>query len=176
MSLIHDIIKIKYSREGYLPNWPYHLISDSEMCDAFLNDDSYSYFYDHYPNVSSQLQPVYDSLVDGIKYHIQCLKSSLDDAYTLPDWVYAYMLGNVIGPSSTQQDIHDLLVMLGTDNIDDIFTPISASACYDVSRMWINKLPDNIKRNRPPTCFGEPHVIKSLRLQTSSTVSSYTTT
>ena len=39
MSYIHDIIKIKYVREGWLPNWPYHLISDQEMCDAFLKQD-----------------------------------------------------------------------------------------------------------------------------------------
>lgn len=39
MSLVHDLIKIKYVREGYLPNYPYHLISDSEMCDAFINNE-----------------------------------------------------------------------------------------------------------------------------------------
>lgn len=36
MSYIHDIIKILYVREGYLPNYPYHLISDGEMAYAFL--------------------------------------------------------------------------------------------------------------------------------------------
>lgn len=33
---IHDLIKIQYIRQGYLPNIPYHLISDIEMLDAFL--------------------------------------------------------------------------------------------------------------------------------------------
>ena len=37
MSFVHDVIKIKYAREGYLPDLPYHLISDEEMCDAFIN-------------------------------------------------------------------------------------------------------------------------------------------
>ena len=44
MSLIHDIIKIKYINLGYLPNYPYHMISDREMFDAFIdlssNEDS----------------------------------------------------------------------------------------------------------------------------------------
>lgn len=35
MSFIHDIIKIKYIREGYLSNIPYHLVSDEEMFYAF---------------------------------------------------------------------------------------------------------------------------------------------
>ena len=75
------------------------------------------------------------------------------------------MLGNVIGPKSSQQDIHDLLVMLDVDNIDDVFTPLACEACYDVSKSWINKFPDAQKEHRPPTCFGEPHVVKSLRLR-----------
>lgn len=174
MSLMHDIIKIKYSREGYLPNWPYHLISDSEMCDAFLNTNSYSYFYDTYPNVDSSLQNVYDSLVAAIQYHINALKLSTDESYAMPDWVYSYMLGAVIGPNSSQQDIHDLLVLLDTDNIDDIFTPVASLACYDVSKLWVNKISSDARLHRPPTCFGEPHVIKSLRLRNAATISSYT--
>ena len=34
--MIHDVIKIKLSREGYLPDYPPHLISDEEMCRAFI--------------------------------------------------------------------------------------------------------------------------------------------
>ncbi len=34
--LTHDIIKIQYSREGYLPDYPYHMISDREMFNAFI--------------------------------------------------------------------------------------------------------------------------------------------
>ena len=36
-SYIYNLIKIKYIREGYLPDLPYHLISDNEMYDAFLS-------------------------------------------------------------------------------------------------------------------------------------------
>ena len=43
MSLIHDAIKIKYIELGYLPDTPYHLISDAEMCDAFLHRDTEGY-------------------------------------------------------------------------------------------------------------------------------------
>lgn len=35
-NIIHDLIKIRYVNEGYLPNWPYHMIADDEMCDAFI--------------------------------------------------------------------------------------------------------------------------------------------
>lgn len=171
MNLIHDDIKIKYVREGYLPNWPYHLISDSEMCDGFIGKDSegndFGFFYDTYPLVDDSIKDIYDTLIQELKYHISLLKDSKDDSYTLPDWVYAFMLGNVVGPKSSQQDIHDLLVMLDVDNIDDIFTALACEACYDVSKSWINKLPDKQKSHRPPTCFGEPHVIKSLRLRAS---------
>ena len=38
-NIVHDLIKMKYVNEGYLPNWPYHLISDDEMCDAFMRFD-----------------------------------------------------------------------------------------------------------------------------------------
>ena len=34
---LHNIIKNELSELGYLPNLPYHLISDSEMFDAFLS-------------------------------------------------------------------------------------------------------------------------------------------
>ena len=38
--LVHDLIKIKLVRAGYLPNYPYHLISDKEMCEAFISANS----------------------------------------------------------------------------------------------------------------------------------------
>ena len=38
MTFIHNNIKIKYVNLGYLPNWPYHLISDEEMFDAFMSN------------------------------------------------------------------------------------------------------------------------------------------
>ena len=171
MNLIHDAIKIQYTREGYLPNWPYHLISDSEMCDAFMfkkaDGTLVGFFADNYPNVNDDLKDVYDTLVSEIEYHLNILKSS-DDSYVLPDWIYAYMLGNVISVNSSILDIHDLLVMLNADNLDDVFTPAAALACYEVSKSWVGKLSEQESAHRPPTCFGEPHVIKSLRLLAAS--------
>ena len=34
---VHDIIKINYTRQGYLPYYPYHLISDEEMFEGFMS-------------------------------------------------------------------------------------------------------------------------------------------
>lgn len=198
--LAHDIIKIKYVREGYLKNFPHHLISDEEMCTAFIQkvgdldtskfttwehmklqlDNSYvGYFIDKYidPLLQQFIDEVYlpdeqmisaimnllDEIVRQVELLIAHNRSNSDEEYELPDWVYTYMLGQVIGPSSETLDIHDLLVLLNTDNTDDTFTGISSYTCYQVSKMWVNKLPNDEKR--PPTVFGEPHVIKSLRLQ-----------
>lgn len=198
--LAHDIIKITYVREGYLKNFPHHLISDEEMCTAFIQkvgdpdtskfttwehmklqlDNSYvGYFIDKYidPLLQQFIDEVYlpdeqmvsaimnllDEIVRQVELLIAHNRSNSDEEYELPDWVYTYMLGQVIGPSSETLDIHDLLVLLNTDNTDDIFTGISSYTCYQVSKMWVNKLPNDEKR--PPTVFGEPHVIKSLRLQ-----------
>ena len=198
--LAHDIIKITYVREGYLKNFPHHLISDEEMCVAFIQkvgdpdtskfttwehmklqlDNSYvGYFIDKYidPLLQQFIDEVYlpdeqmvsaimnllDEIVRQVELHISHNRSNSDEEYELPDWIYTYMLGQVIGPTSEIIDIHDLLVLLNTDNTDDIFTGISSYTCYQVSKMWVNKLPNDEKR--PPTVFGEPHVIKSLRLQ-----------
>lgn len=178
---VHDIIKIKLSREGYLPNYPPHLISDEEMCDAFLpyvydaSDPtagydasmkaSLNYFRDKYPLVHPALESEYKLLVSEIAYHIDKLKSSNEAEYTLPDWVYSYMIDCVITVSSDQKDKHDLFVMLGVDNLFDEFNYDCARACYDESRYWLLKLPESARIHRPPTIFGEPHVIKSLRLK-----------
>lgn len=198
--LAHDIIKITYVREGYLKNFPHHLISDEEMCTAFIQkvgdpdtskfttwehmklqlDNSYvGYFIDKYidPLLQQFIDEVYlpdeqmvsaimnllDEIVRQVELLIAHNRSNSDEEYELPNWVYTYMLGQVIGPSSEIIDIHDLLVLLNTDNTDDIFTGISSYTCYQISKMWVNKLPNDEKR--PPTVFGEPHVIKSLRLQ-----------
>lgn len=198
--LVHDIIKIKYVREGYLKNYPHHLISDEEMCVAFLqkvgdlNTTKFSswehmkneidnwyvgYFIDWYldPLLSQfeeegymfddDIVSVLINLLDEINKYVETLisvnRSNLDQEYQLPDWIYSYMLGRVVSPKSEIIDIHDLLVLLNADNTDDIFTGIAAYTCYQVSRLWVNKLDPTEKR--PPTVFGEPHVIKSLRLQ-----------
>ena len=73
--IIHDVIKMNYIRMGYLPDYPYHLISDKEMCDAFLNDGDFSYFADNYPCVDPSLQDEYDELVNNLKWHLEKLKA-----------------------------------------------------------------------------------------------------
>ena len=180
MNLLHKMIKIKYIREGYLKNYPPNMISDSEMCDAFLNDsESGCFFKDYYPLLSDELSVEYDNLLTAIKYHINSLKHSKSDNAKLPDWVYSYMLGSVISVNSDKLDIHDLLVSMNVDNIDDIFTEDASKICYELSRTWLKKYPlktypedtsllepgQSMINLRPPTMFGEPHVIKSLRLQ-----------
>lgn len=179
--ITHDVIKIKLSREGYLPNYPPHLISDEEMCDAFLPynydpedptsgyEDSmnaeFNYFRDMYPLVHPDLLEEHRTLTSEIAYHLNQLKKSTDDIYILPDWVYSYMLGTTLTVSSDQRDLHDLFVMLGTDNLFDEFDFDCCRACYAESQYWIKKLPTVDQIHRPPTIFGEPHVIKSLRLK-----------
>lgn len=222
MSYIHDIIKIKYVREGWLPNWPYHLISEQEMCDAFLSQDErvipqeaeYRHGYDtlslyltstlgyHGYMMSNYIVPylktcadygfewdetfgqaIYD-LVIGLHKICSAFKEEVETnpKTTLPDWVYSYMIGRVFGPRFKDDDItnvrelHDLFVLLdlvdntsSIDNIEDEFTPIAGYACYQVSKRWIAKLPNDQKR--PYGMFGEPHVIKALRLQQDDLIS-----
>lgn len=200
---IHDRIKIHLVREGYLPNYPYHLISDEEMCDAFFNknNEAMSYFHATYPRtignaVGEAINVVdckgkaiakktpYEILEDAIEYYMNKLKTTKDDACVLPDWVYSYMLGAVISIHSDPLDIHDLITPLGVDNIDDVFTPEAAIQCYNTSKKWlkqhlinewehndigadVSKCPGCLNL-RPPTMFGEPHVIKSIRLDSVS--------
>lgn len=167
-TMVHDIIKMNLVREGYLPNHPYHLISDTEMIDAFLHvDDSgkrTGYFVDYYPSdgLSGHLLNAYSSLIEGICYHLQAYKS--DNEYIIPDWVYSYMMSSCVGPQSDTLDRHDLFVLLNLDNTDDEFTEEIHQSCYETSKEWIRKLNPAIQDHRPPTIFGEPHVIKSLRL------------
>lgn len=163
MSLVHDIIKIQLVREGYLPNYPYHLISDEEMCDAFLNDSGTSYFDYYYPCVNNDLLDAYQELKSQMYYHIHLLKSSISE-YVLPDWVYSYMLRSVISVHSDKADIHDMLVLMGMDNMDDIFTASVSARCYEISSSWVQKYSADTREHRPPSMFGELHVIKSLRI------------
>lgn len=165
MSFLHDIIKIKYIEEGYLPNYPYHLISDSEMCDAFLNNSDECYFYDNYPCIDESLRSDYDSLVNNISYHIDKLKHCNESEFKLPDWVYSYMVGSVIGPNSRKIDIHDLLVPMALDNVDDEFTLHASKECLKISKVWLKKYPASKLDHRSPTMFGEGHVMKYLRLE-----------
>lgn len=199
--LVHDLIKIKFINEGYLPDYPYHMISDSEMCDAFLNYGvsgiCTGYFYHAYPklpDLSEDVKSAWNNLEKALVYYLYNLKCSDSIDYILPDWVYSYMLGIVLGPESDTLDIHDLITLLGVDNIDDEFGKLQYEACYKVSKDWIRKtkltetytitiddmknlkLPDILFSDgdtimlRPPTVFGEPHVIKSVRLKQQSFV------
>lgn len=201
MSFVHAVIKIQYIREGYLPNWPYHMISDDEMCDAFisipesisgyitsdyfgitvdktqtrvdwygafLNDNKLiSYFKANYPLIDATISSYYKALVNRIFYEIQEFKNNPNDDKALPDWIYSYMLGVVIGPTSDKIDIHDMISssLMGTDNIDDDYTLDCAIQCLKISKDWLRKIivseGDVI---RPPTMFGEPHVLKAIRL------------
>lgn len=158
MSFIHDIIKRQYVYEGYLPNYPYHLISDKEMFDAFIFNEN-NYFDNYYPRSlfsDSELSLYYDNLKDEMISYINNYIS--DNSNILPNWVYSYMLGVVISINSDKRDVHDLLIMLGEDNLDDDFTVEAAAKCYGLSKDWETKL------SRQPTVFGEPLIIKSLRL------------
>lgn len=165
MSLIHDVIKCKYINEGWLPNYPYHLISDDELCDAFMPvDNSTGFFSSTYPCVSSQLSMYYDVLKSALQSEIDKFKASTDIGRCLPNWVYSYMLGEVIGPSSSEADIQDLLSLCGQNTNTAEFGATLAQCCYDTSVAWLNKSAPSAKLSRPATIFGEPHVIKSLRL------------
>lgn len=188
---VHDLIKIHLIDLGYLPNYPPHLISDAEMCNAFLpisyvssstdaeawrkqseefQNSELNYFRDYYPLLSDELGESYTTLVNEIAYHLDQLKSSKDDLYILPDWVYTYMLGEVISINSSKLDIHDMLVKLGVDNMDDVFTAEASSKCLVESKEWLRKQTLVESIHRPPTMFGEPHVLKSLRLKSDSLI------
>lgn len=187
-NMIHDIIKIKYSKLGYLPSYPYHLISDKEMFDAFINlaGDTQSHFFeDNYPNPFLQQDLIYKKLNTqgevvsevSLKEEYEKLKSYIikiisayltyqgtesEKNYTIPDWIYTYMLGEVVYNNSEYLDIHDTLALLGVDHIDNKFTNNDCALCYATSLKYISTLTSGI---RPPTVFGEPHVIKQLRLE-----------
>lgn len=165
--LIHDIIKIKYSREGFLPDYPYHLISDQEMIEAFLNEDKECFFYDNYPCVDDTLREYYNPLVEQIKYHLDQYIDS-QKSIDIPNWIYSYMIGSTIGPSSHIYDKHDLLVLIGHDNLEDEILVPAYLSMYAISKKYVRKLTEKEKLHRPPTIFGEPHVIKILRLEQTS--------
>ena len=197
MSLMHDIIKIKYTRLGYLPNYPYHLISDAEMFDAFIDlsgtDDSSGssgyverFFTDYYPNpfyeediiyvgpsgeqisLSGEYNRLKQYIITTINDYLTHLGTAEQDNYTIPDWIYTYMLGEVIynkpgNPDSFEYlDMLDLLTLFDSNNISNEMTPQTCKLCYEQSTKYISTLTTGI---RPPTVFGEPHVIKQLRLE-----------
>lgn len=138
--LVVDNIKIKYSQEGYLPNYPPHLISDEEMCEAFLVNE-FSYFKDMYPLVDENLKSEYELLINAFKYHIVRFLTKVEEFYSeLPNWVYSYMLGQVVTNMSEQEDRHYFLAGIHSDNIEDILTIESQQQCYKYSKRYVNKL------------------------------------
>lgn len=159
---IHDIIKILYINLGYLPNYPYYLISDKEMFEAFLKEGD-GVLADYYPCPDEMLQEQYDALMDCIKTKIQ---DFMDKKITeLPCWVYSYMLLQTTSVHSSEEDISYLyeLSNIVSPTILATFEPQIADVCYEVSKRWLQKSPSG-KLDRVPTMFGEPHVIKSMRL------------
>lgn len=169
---------------GYLPNYPYHLISDTEMVNAFLpnnlitvdedgnkaiDSSVVSFFSDMYPCPDLILMAEYLELVISLRYHLDKF-IDLHGAYTIPDWVYSYMIGAVIGENSSTDDKHDLLMLMNLDNVPDNWTPEAAHYAYKISKMWIAKLSSTAREHRSPTMFGEPHVIKYLRLDSSGVI------
>lgn len=205
--LANTLAKIRLSNSGYLPDYPYHLISDKELYDAFMDCTTETgYFFDAYPNIGGQFPVVYKQLALTIQYYLLLSWISTEAADIIPDWVYSYILGFVISVQSDKKDIHDLIYPLGVDNIDDDFDSKAAAACYGQSVSWIKRknlskmiaipaeykekmeelmsertildesLYDIYMRNevngtpgaidiRPATIFGEPHVVKAIRLE-----------
>lgn len=180
--LVHDIIKIKYVQLGYIQkNYPYHLISDEEMFNAFIDlgtgftsnlIDPDSRFFDmNYPNPFSSDDPqeYYDAygslreyIISSISSYLKYYGTSSESAHQIPAWVYTYMLGEVIYENSEYLDKEDMLKLLGCSNIDNEFTVSACVACYNTSLNYISTLTSGL---RPPTVFGEPHVIKQLRME-----------
>lgn len=211
---VHDVIKIRYSNDGYLIDYPYHMISDKEMMQAFYDANGAGFFTDNYPCMSDDIEFIrsYNILVQTILTYITLYIN--EEIATIPDWIYSYMLGATISVNSDKLDIYDLSVQLGVGKTD-IFTQACSEACFNESsvtckgyrRHTLNinsfsaKTVDALKniklvyntdtvpnlyaegvevitlydlyRNvtisssyeRPPTMFGEPHIIKSLRLR-----------
>lgn len=159
---LHDVIKIQYSNMGYLPGIPYYLISDYEMMEAFLKEDGF--FNEYYPCPCEDLRGPYEELKWVI--NISLATSIGDGGLTkIPDWVYSYMLMVPTTYQSPEADIADLYELLNMDSASALceFDEDVAHACYEVSSRWIDKIQHKIDW-RPPTMFGEAHVIKSLRL------------
>ena len=196
--LVHDLIKIKYVSLGYIKkNYPYHLISDEEMFNAFIDlgnedfnakttiiDPNVRFFDMYYPNPFAEEDYIYQKknskgeVVDEISlsgeysklkaYIISCINDYLtyygtpeEQDHLIPNWVYTYMLGEVVYQQSDYRDIYDILELLGCANLDNEFTRDACVACYTTSLNYISTLTTGI---RPPTIFGEPHVIKNLRM------------
>ena len=164
---IHCIIKLKYITMGYLPGYPYYLISDKEMFDAFLREDGF--FNDFYPCPSEDLREAYDALR---QYIVDRINDYLSDGTEIPAWVYSYMIMNPVTFESDEADIAYICKMGNVDYPGALaeFNEDVAEMCYKVSSRWIQKQPSK-HSDRPATMFGEAHVIKSLRLDEANILS-----
>lgn len=191
--LVHDIIKIKYVKLGYLKkNYPYHLISDEEMFNAFIDlgtefksnliDPRVRFFNKYYPNPFEKTDIYYKLNAAGdvvAEYNLYDMYQKLKgyivttinaymqahgtlSEFELPDWIYTYMLGEVVYNKSEYLDIQDTLALLGCSNLDNAFTKEACIACFATSLNYVATLSTG---SRPATVFGEPHVIKQLRLE-----------
>lgn len=173
---VYDIIKSMYSMYGFLPNLPYHLISDKEMFDAFMYN-TVNYFGYYYPNMLHDTvlgDTPYNDLKTAICYHIDKAveTGASENPYIPPDWVISYMLGVPISKRSDLRETSYLNGLLGIYSDSNEFDTITSYHCYYESQRWIKKY---IKTEyaeykgqtinvRPPAVFGEPHVVKSGRL------------
>ena len=154
--LVDDNIKISLTEQGYLMNYPYHMISISEMCEAFMNNTTATpgsldsagsgMFFDYYPclgdrdtSVGQQLRAAYMQLVLSIQYYLLCRIFTDEETYPIPDWVYSYMVGSTISVNSDKRDIHGIIYPLGVDNIDDDFDESAELACLNTSTAWIQR-------------------------------------
>lgn len=161
MNHMHKIIKIMYSEMGFLPDHPYHLISDKEMFDAFLGENGF--FATYYPCPDDKFREAYDALLNYITDCINKFQSDEDEE--IPAWVYSYMIMRPITYASPEEDIDYLCEMANIDvsagSLAEFTTDV-AETCYEISTRWLQKMPSADRR--PPTMFGETHVTKSLRL------------
>lgn len=181
MSLNTDIVKIKMVKEGYLPDYPPHMISDTEMCEAFLpmdypitdsewdrfmGDENLSMFKDYYSLPDKSLEPQYRELVSGMAKELKEFCDSIEDDKKIPDWILSYMNQSTISGHSDYLDLDGLLMLFGINSMEPEFTPQVSTYCYQISSAWLKR---TNQTDRPATIFGEPHVIKYLRLLKAST-------
>lgn len=150
--LVKDTIKIRYVNDGYLPNYPYHMIADKEMINGFMATDGAGFFRDYYPCMINEAEFLksYNQLKLSIMYYVVSnvyfdvltnivATNSYKGDYELatPDWVYSYLLGSVISVGSDKLDIHDLEASLGVSNFSDKFTNACSEACLRISKQWL---------------------------------------
>ena len=186
MSFLHDVIKIQFINIGYLPNTPYHLISDKEMFKAFYNRDAYvegsttsCFFKDfyYYPEDWVKYSDILPAAYEELRLKIEEIVYKYIEAdQPVPNWVYSYMLMRPITFESDELDIaylHNLLDEYFEEPEElkvageYLFTEEMAYRCYIVSSDWIRRNP--VKQyDRPATIFGETHVTKNLRLAQAS--------